>query len=92
MVIGRTLRSIHNWNSERIPMRWLIMIVVAATLVVPARAENPKPYSGTQVIETGKTFATFVDDLRGAIPFPSSGNDAGAKIATPLYDKTWEIS
>ncbi len=48
-------------------MRWLIMIVVAATLVVPARAENPKPYSGTQVIETGKTFATFVDDLRGAI-------------------------
>ena len=45
---------------------WLL--VVAALLApMPMLAENPTPYSGTQVIDTGKPFDPFVEALKGAI-------------------------
>ena len=34
---------------------------------VPLRAENPTPYSGTQVIETGKPFLPYVEALKSSI-------------------------
>ncbi len=43
---------------------WLAVMFALATL--PARADNPAPYSGTQVIDTGKPFDGIVDSLKAA--------------------------
>lgn len=49
----------------------LVVVLVVAVLVLaisaPARAENPKPYSGTIVYGTGKPFLPFVDAFRDSI-------------------------
>jgi len=41
----------------------LALVAVAAI----ARADNPAPYSGTQVVATSKPFKQFVGDLKAAI-------------------------
>ena len=48
-------------------MRWVLVCCAVLWLALPARAENPIPYSGTRVIETGQPFKGFVDKLIGAI-------------------------
>jgi uncharacterized protein (DUF302 family) len=47
----------------------LARIVLLAVLLAapPVLAENPTPYSGTQVIETGQPFEPFIDRLKAAI-------------------------
>lgn len=44
-----------------------IALFVALLAASPARAENPTPYSGTRVIDTGQPFEPFVDRLKEAI-------------------------
>ncbi len=48
-------------------MRWVLVCCAVLWLALPARAENPIPYSGTRVIETGQPFKGFVGKLIGAI-------------------------
>ncbi len=48
-------------------MRWLALITLSLMLTLPVRAETAKPYSGTQVIETGKPFGGFLKSLKAAI-------------------------
>ena len=48
-------------------MRLIAALVVLMALAQPARAENPTPYPGTTVIETGQPFLAFEDNLKGAI-------------------------
>ncbi len=47
----------------------LVLLLVFAVLLAPVspRAENPSPYPGTQVIDTGKPFDGYVDALKAAI-------------------------
>ncbi len=49
----------------RLPL--LPLILVMGLLGAPAVAGNPMPYSGTQVVATGKPFEAFVEDLRAAV-------------------------
>ncbi len=48
-------------------MRWVLVCCAVLSLALPARAENPIPYSGTRVIETGQPFKGFVGKLIDAI-------------------------
>jgi len=48
-------------------MRWLALIALSLMLALPVKAETMKPYSGTQVIETGKPFGAFLKSLKAAI-------------------------
>lgn len=48
-------------------MRVFLVFAALVLLSAPGSAENAAPYEGTQVIDTGKPFAQFVDDLRNAI-------------------------
>ncbi len=48
-------------------MRLLLLSFLIAILALPVRAENPTPYSGTQVIETGQPFDVFVEKLTASI-------------------------
>jgi uncharacterized protein (DUF302 family) len=47
----------------------LVWIVLFVTLLVapPASAENSTPYSGTQIVETGQPFDSFIDKLKASI-------------------------
>lgn len=63
--------------------------VIAATILLfftgLAAAENPTPYPGTRIVDTGKPFAVFIDNLLGAIKTNKMGivaqacADCGAK-------------
>ena len=48
-------------------MRPVLLCFVVALMAMPARAENPTPYSGTKVIDTGKPFDAYVEKLTAAI-------------------------
>ncbi len=48
-------------------MRILLTLLTVLLFAVPARAENPAPYSGTRVINTGKPFAVYLKSLKAAI-------------------------
>ena len=48
-------------------MRTIILSVLLALLAAPAWAENPMPYSGTRVIDTGQPFDAYVKKLTAAI-------------------------
>ena len=48
-------------------MRIILICCVGLLLALPARAENPTPYSGMRTVETGRTFAAYVDNLKKAI-------------------------
>jgi uncharacterized protein (DUF302 family) len=48
-------------------MRFVFLSFMVAVLAMPVRAENPTPYSGTQVIETGLPFGAFIKKLTAAI-------------------------
>jgi len=45
----------------------VFLLALGLTMAGPASAENATPYSGTQVIDTGKPFAAYVDALRDVI-------------------------
>lgn len=48
-------------------MRLILLGCLIALLALPVRAENPTPYSGTKVIETGQPFGAFIKKLTDAI-------------------------
>ena len=48
-------------------MRLILALFIGITLSAPALAEIKTPYSGTQVIETGKPFTDYLNALEGAI-------------------------
>ena len=48
-------------------MRPIIFSMLLALLAAPALAANPTPYSGTQVIDTGQPYDTYVKKLSAAI-------------------------
>ncbi len=48
-------------------MRLTLFIMFFALLALPVRAENPTPYPGTKVIETGQPFGAFIKKLTAAI-------------------------
>ena len=48
-------------------MRKALLGFLFLLLALPVRAENPTPYSGTKIIETGKPFDAFVEKLTAAI-------------------------
>jgi uncharacterized protein (DUF302 family) len=48
-------------------MRLGLLCCLVLLLAVPAHAENPTPYSGTRIIETGQPFDGFVKRLVAAI-------------------------
>ena len=48
-------------------MRLVLLSCLIAVLALPVRAENPTPYSGTKVIETGQPFGAFIKRLTAAI-------------------------
>ena len=48
-------------------MRHALVSCLLMVFVVPARAENPAPYSGTKVIDTGQPFGGFVKNLLAAV-------------------------
>lgn len=54
-------------------MRAILLVCLGLLAATPVEAENPAPYSGTTVIETGSPFAAFVDKLTAAV----SGNKMG---------------
>lgn len=59
-------------------MRWNAIVAVLVLLIATgagrfAFAENATPYPGTQVVDTGKPFARYVDDLKGAITANAMG-------------------
>lgn len=45
----------------------LCLAVIFAGSTLPALAENPTPHSGTEILETGKPFGSYVEDLKKAI-------------------------
>lgn len=49
----------------RIALRWLAVMFALVTL--PAWADNPTPYSGTQVVDTGKPHDEYVGSLKAAV-------------------------
>jgi len=48
-------------------MRFTLFVMFFVLLALPVRAENPTPYSGTKVIETGQPFDAFIKKLTAAI-------------------------
>ncbi len=48
-------------------MRAILLVCLGLLAATPVGAENPAPYSGTKVIETGTPFAAFVDKLTAAV-------------------------
>ncbi len=48
-------------------MRFTLFVMFFALLALPVRAENPTPYLGTKVIETGQPFDAFIKKLTAAI-------------------------
>lgn len=48
-------------------MRLILLGFVFALMVMPARAENPMPYSGTKIVDTGQPFDAFVKKLTAVI-------------------------
>ena len=48
-------------------MRLSFFIMFFALLALPVQAENPTPYPGTKVIETGQPFDAFIKKLTAAI-------------------------
>ncbi len=48
-------------------MRLILLGCLMVLLALPAKAENPTPYSGTKVIETGQPFDAFINKLTAAI-------------------------
>jgi uncharacterized protein (DUF302 family) len=48
-------------------MRLALLCIIVVLIAVPARAENPTPYSGTKIIETGQPFDAYVEKLTAAI-------------------------
>ncbi len=48
-------------------MRLVMFFLVVTLMAWPAKAENPTPYSGTKVIETGQPFDAFIEKLTAAI-------------------------
>ena len=66
-------------------MRVIFLVCLGLLAATPVVAENPAPYSGTKVIETGTPFAAFVDKLTAAVSANKMGlvaqacADCGAK-------------
>ncbi|MBC8158507.1 MAG: DUF302 domain-containing protein [Alphaproteobacteria bacterium] len=66
-------------------MRTVFLAIVFLFHTGLAGAENPAPYPGTRIVDTGKPFAVFLDDLLGAIKTHKMGvvaqacADCGAK-------------
>ncbi len=66
-------------------MRAILLVCLGLLAATPVGAENPAPYSGTKVIETGTPFAAFVDKLTAAVSANKMGivaqacADCGAK-------------
>ena len=50
-----------------------LLIVLFTLAPLASRAENPTPYPGTKVVETGKPFARYVNDLKAAIKANAMG-------------------
>ena len=48
-------------------MRALFLVLALVLVWTPATAENPTPYSGTQVLDTGRPFKPYVASLRDAV-------------------------
>ena len=48
-------------------MRFTLFVMFFVLLALPVRAENPTPYPGTKVIETGQPFDAFNKKLTAAI-------------------------
>ena len=48
-------------------MRLILLGCLMVLLALPVKAENPTPYSGTKVIETGQPFDAFIEKLTAAI-------------------------
>ncbi len=48
-------------------MRLLILFIFSMLLTSPVWAENPTPYPGTRIIDTGQPFDTYVEKLYNAI-------------------------
>jgi len=48
-------------------MRLVFFSFLIAILALPVRAQNPSPYSGTIVIETGQPYGAFLKRLSAAI-------------------------
>lgn len=48
-------------------MRPVLLCFVVVVIAMPVRAENPTPYSGTKVIDTGQPFDAYVEKLTAAI-------------------------
>ena len=48
-------------------MRLVMFFLVVTLMAWPVKAENPTPYSGTKVIETGQPFGAFIEKLTAAI-------------------------
>ena len=48
-------------------MRLILLGCLMVLLALPVKAENPTPYSGTKVIETGQPFDAFIKKLTKAI-------------------------
>ena len=66
-------------------MRAILFVCLGLLAATPVGAENPAPYSGTKVIETGSPFAAFVGKLTQAVSANKMGlvaqacADCGAK-------------
>ncbi len=48
-------------------MRALFLVLALVLVWTPVKAETPTPYSGTQVLDTGRPFKPYVAALRGAV-------------------------
>ena len=48
-------------------MRLVMFFLMVTLMAWPVKAENPTPYSGTKVIETGQPFGAFIEKLTAAI-------------------------
>ena len=66
-------------------MRAILLVFLGLLAATPVAAENPAPYSGTKVVETGIPFAAFVSKLTAAVSANKMGivaqacADCGAK-------------
>ncbi len=48
-------------------MSRVLFTILALLLVTEARAENPAPYSGTEIVDTGRPFDAYVTSLLAAV-------------------------
>ncbi len=48
-------------------MRGFLVLCLGLLLALPARAENPAPYSDMRTVETGQAFAAYVDRLKKSV-------------------------